>query len=133
MSACGWLTRLCPPITRCRTVRRDLARYEQLMVDERAADAKEEAGWKLLTGDVFRAPASSKQLCVHVGSGVQVGQRPDGCGACQAFVATRRGRLTRLLNGACAPQPVVAADGVPQPPPLPPRGAWPGRSFASQA
>ncbi|KAI8465394.1 MAG: Endomembrane protein 70-domain-containing protein [Monoraphidium minutum] len=54
-----------------RTVRRDLAKYEQLMVDG-SVDMKEEAGWKLLTGDVFRAPASPKRLCVYVGTGTQV-------------------------------------------------------------
>jgi len=54
-----------------RTVRRDLAKYEQLMVDG-SVDMKDEAGWKLLTGDVFRAPTSAKRLCVYVGSGTQV-------------------------------------------------------------
>ncbi|KAF8069410.1 TMN11 [Scenedesmus sp. PABB004] len=53
-----------------RTVRRDLAKYEQLMVDG-ASDMKDEAGWKLLTGDAFRAPASSRSMAMHVGSGVQ--------------------------------------------------------------
>jgi transmembrane 9 superfamily protein 2/4 len=48
-----------------RTVRRDLAKYEQLVVDG-SADMKDEAGWKLLTGDAFRAPASGKSLAVHV-------------------------------------------------------------------
>lgn len=53
-----------------RTIRRDLAKYEQLMVDS-SADMKDEAGWKLLTGDVFRSPNRAKSLVVHVGSGVQ--------------------------------------------------------------
>lgn len=53
-----------------RTVRRDLAKYEQLVVDG-SVDMKDESGWKLLTGDAFRAPANSKGLAVHVGSGVQ--------------------------------------------------------------
>lgn len=53
-----------------RTIRRDLAKYEQLMVDS-SADMKDEAGWKLLTGDVFRSPNRAKSLAVHVGSGVQ--------------------------------------------------------------
>jgi transmembrane 9 superfamily protein 2/4 len=48
-----------------RTVRRDLAKYEQLVVDG-SADMKDEAGWKLLTGDAFRAPAGGKSLAVHV-------------------------------------------------------------------
>eukprot|EP00879_Flechtneria_rotunda_P009211 GHRR01009644.1.p1 GENE.GHRR01009644.1~~GHRR01009644.1.p1 ORF type:complete len:502 (+),score=157.04 GHRR01009644.1:1316-2821(+) len=53
-----------------RTVRRDLAKYEQLVVDG-SVDMKDEAGWKLLTGDAFRSPMNSKGLAVHVGSGVQ--------------------------------------------------------------
>lgn len=48
-----------------RTVRRDLAKYEQLMVDG-SVDMKDESGWKLLTGDAFRAPRNSKALAVHV-------------------------------------------------------------------
>eukprot|EP00882_Tetradesmus_deserticola_P003503 GHRQ01003706.1.p1 GENE.GHRQ01003706.1~~GHRQ01003706.1.p1 ORF type:complete len:729 (+),score=377.08 GHRQ01003706.1:96-2189(+) len=54
-----------------RTVRRDLAKYEQLMVDG-SSDMKDEAGWKLLTGDAFRAPTNGKSLAVHFGSGVQM-------------------------------------------------------------
>lgn len=48
-----------------RTIRRDLARYEQLVV-EGSVDMKEESGWKLLTGDAFRSPVNSKNLCVQV-------------------------------------------------------------------
>jgi hypothetical protein len=33
--------------------------YEQLVVDG-SADMKDEAGWKLLTGDAFRAPAGRR-------------------------------------------------------------------------
>jgi len=55
-----------------RTVRRDLAKYEQLVVDSNSLDMKDEAGWKLVSGDVFRAPPSSKSLAVQVGSGVQI-------------------------------------------------------------
>ena len=32
----------------------------------------EESGWKMVSGDVFRAPASPLMLCVQVGSGVQI-------------------------------------------------------------
>jgi len=49
-----------------RTVRRDLAKYEQLVADG-SPDMKDESGWKLLTGDAFRAPANSRSLAVHVG------------------------------------------------------------------
>ena len=61
-----------------RTVRRDLAKYEQLMVDG-SVDMKEEAGWKLLTGDVFRAPNNPKGLCVYVGTGTQVRAAACSC------------------------------------------------------
>jgi len=54
-----------------RTIRRDLQRYEQLLVDGTANDA-EESGWKMVSGDVFRAPANALALAVHVGSGVQI-------------------------------------------------------------
>lgn len=55
-----------------RTIRRDLQRYEQLLVDGGPNDAAEESGWKMVSGDVFRAPASALALAVHVGSGVQI-------------------------------------------------------------
>ncbi len=32
----------------------------------------EESGWKMVSGDVFRAPKDSLLLCVEVGSGVQI-------------------------------------------------------------
>ncbi|KAF5836931.1 Endomembrane protein 70-domain-containing protein [Dunaliella salina] len=35
-------------------------------------DLKDEAGWKLVTGDVFRTPQKSRSLAVQVGSGVQI-------------------------------------------------------------
>lgn len=61
-----------------RTVRRDLAKYEALVVDGAPGgpgaglDAKDEAGWKLVAGDAFRAPTSSSMLAVQVGTGVQI-------------------------------------------------------------
>lgn len=42
------------------------------MMDSSGPDMKDESGWKLVAGDVFRAPAYSPALCVHVGSGVQI-------------------------------------------------------------
>lgn len=32
----------------------------------------EESGWKMVSGDVFRAPSSPMSLCIQVGSGVQL-------------------------------------------------------------
>lgn len=55
-----------------RTIRRDLQKYEQYMVDPNTLDMKDEVGWKLVTGDVFRSPPNSRSLAVHLGSGVQI-------------------------------------------------------------
>lgn len=54
-----------------RTVRKDLAKYEALVV-EGNTDLKDEAGWKLVTGDAFRAPNNSHRFAVQIGSGVQI-------------------------------------------------------------
>ncbi|XP_012452588.1 transmembrane 9 superfamily member 10 isoform X1 [Gossypium raimondii] len=51
-----------------RTLYRDISKYNQLETQE---EAQEETGWKLVHGDVFRAPANSDLLCVYVGTGVQ--------------------------------------------------------------
>lgn len=55
-----------------RTVRRDLTRYEELDKEAQAQMNEELSGWKLVVGDVFREPTSSKLLCVMVGDGVQI-------------------------------------------------------------
>lgn len=52
-----------------RTLHRDIARYNQLDIEE---DTLEEFGWKLVHGDVFRPPRHSLLLSVFVGSGSQV-------------------------------------------------------------
>jgi len=52
-----------------RTLHKDIARYNQLDLDD---DAQEEFGWKLVHGDVFRPPRHSMLLSVFLGSGVQV-------------------------------------------------------------
>lgn len=52
-----------------RTLRRDLSRYNDFETKE---DAQEESGWKLVHGDVFRAPANFGLLAVYVGTGAQV-------------------------------------------------------------
>jgi transmembrane 9 superfamily protein 2/4 len=54
-----------------RTVRRDLAQYEELG-SESGAQADELAGWKLVAGDVFREPNHPVLLCVLVGDGVRI-------------------------------------------------------------
>uniref|UniRef100_A0A7N0T0P1 Transmembrane 9 superfamily member n=1 Tax=Kalanchoe fedtschenkoi TaxID=63787 RepID=A0A7N0T0P1_KALFE len=55
-----------------RTVRRDLTRYEELDKEAQAQMNEELSGWKLVVGDVFRAPACSSLLCIMIGDGVQI-------------------------------------------------------------
>ena len=56
-----------------RTIRRDLQKYEQLLVDGNPqTDMADESGWKMVSGDVFRAPAGAHSLAMHIGSGVQI-------------------------------------------------------------
>ncbi|KAJ3677572.1 hypothetical protein LUZ60_003296 [Juncus effusus] len=55
-----------------RTVRRDLAKYEELDKETQAQMNEELSGWKLIVGDVFREPQNPKLLCVMVGNGVQI-------------------------------------------------------------
>jgi len=52
-----------------RTLHRDISKYNQL---ETVEEAQEESGWKLVHGDVFRAPEGYGMLSVYLGSGVQL-------------------------------------------------------------
>merc|ERR1719373_270470 len=52
-----------------RTLHRDITKYNELATAE---EAREETGWKLVHGDVFRKPKHSKLLAVSVGSGIQI-------------------------------------------------------------
>lgn len=52
-----------------RALRRDFTYYEQM---ESTDDITEETGWKLVHGDVFRAPDHSNLFSTFVGTGVQV-------------------------------------------------------------
>lgn len=56
-----------------RALRRDLARYND---PEAIQEEREETGWKLVHGDVFRKPDAAGLLAVYVGSGAQL------CGMC---------------------------------------------------
>ncbi|CAK9177384.1 unnamed protein product [Ilex paraguariensis] len=51
---------------------RDLTRYEELDKEAQAQMNEELSGWKLVVGDVFRAPRNPSLLCVMVGNGVQI-------------------------------------------------------------
>ncbi|OQV23063.1 Transmembrane 9 superfamily member 4 [Hypsibius exemplaris] len=59
-----------------RTLRRDIAQYNR--DDLEGDEAIEETGWKLVHGDVFRAPPYTKFFCSLVATGVQL--------MCMAFV-----------------------------------------------
>merc|ERR1719230_804292 len=53
-----------------RTLHRDFNRYNAAEVSD---DVEEETGWKLVHGDVFRAPKAGMMLSVLVGTGVPAG------------------------------------------------------------
>lgn len=58
-----------------RTLHREIYRYrylENFFLLEPDGEDREEKGWKVLRGDVFRPPPNSDLLCVHVGTGVQI-------------------------------------------------------------
>lgn len=53
-----------------RSMRHDIYRYNAIDLTE---DIQEDFGWKLVHGEVFRAPTSSMMLSVMAGSGAQLG------------------------------------------------------------
>ncbi|CAI9111741.1 OLC1v1012042C1 [Oldenlandia corymbosa var. corymbosa] len=55
-----------------RTIRRDLAKYEELDKEAQAQLNEELSGWKLVVGDVFRAPENAEFLCVVVADGCRI-------------------------------------------------------------
>jgi transmembrane 9 superfamily member 2/4 len=56
-----------------RAIYKDFSRYNRVATDEEKAEDKEETGWKLVHGDVFRPPTSNPLLfAVFVGVGCQV-------------------------------------------------------------
>ncbi|KAG9153591.1 hypothetical protein Leryth_008531 [Lithospermum erythrorhizon] len=55
-----------------RTIRRDLAQYEELDKEAQAQMNEELSGWKLVVGDVFRAPTNPGLLCVMVADGCRI-------------------------------------------------------------
>jgi len=52
-----------------RTLYRDIADYNRVATSD---EAREDTGWKLVHGDVFRKPINHRLLAVSVGSGVQL-------------------------------------------------------------
>jgi len=55
-----------------RILHKDLTRYNELDQSEEAREVREETGWKLVFGDVFRPPKYAQLLAVYIGSGVQI-------------------------------------------------------------
>ena len=56
-----------------RALHRDLSRYNRVATDEEKAEDKEETGWKLVHGDVFRPPTKAPLMfAAFVGVGCQV-------------------------------------------------------------
>jgi transmembrane 9 superfamily protein 2/4 len=87
-----------------RSLKKDLARYNamfDLTKDEQLEAQKEECGWKVVHGDVFRTPRRAMALTVLTASGVQL----LAMVACTLFVAclgflspaNRGGLMTALL------------------------------------
>lgn len=52
-----------------KTLKNDIVKYNEVNLDD---DISDESGWKLVHGDVFRAPKQRLLLSVLVGSGVQI-------------------------------------------------------------
>lgn len=52
-----------------RTLSRDIAKYNE---EEDQDELFEQRGWKLVHGDVFRAPSHSTLLCMSTGTGIQL-------------------------------------------------------------
>jgi len=52
-----------------RTLRRDIAKYN---TDDSFEDTLEETGWKLVHGDVFRAPRHPRLFAAIIGTGIQI-------------------------------------------------------------
>ncbi|EKX42627.1 hypothetical protein GUITHDRAFT_164061, partial [Guillardia theta CCMP2712] len=55
-----------------RVLRNDLSRYNDELEGTDSTALREESGWKLLHGDIFRAPPNSTLLSVYVATGVQL-------------------------------------------------------------
>jgi len=75
-----------------RALRRDIAAYN---LDEEMDDTYEETGWKLLHGDVLRAPNYSTSLVALIGSGVQIGATALAC-----IVLSMLGMLSPASRGS---------------------------------
>eukprot|EP00911_Craspedida_sp_UC1_P002711 UC1_evm1s1990 len=75
-----------------RTLRRDISRYNTMEDEE---EAMEQTGWKLVHGDVFRAPSHSFWLSVCYGTGTQL-----LCMAASSIVFAALGMLSPASRGS---------------------------------
>jgi transmembrane 9 superfamily member 2/4 len=52
-----------------RNLRRDITRYNRVLTEEEKNEEREESGWKLVHGDVFRAPTPAPMMfAVFIGA-----------------------------------------------------------------
>lgn len=80
-----------------RILKKDFSRYMEVDEDELAED---ETGWKMISGDVFRAPQYLNVLTAMVGAGAQVFSTVLillSCVIIGVFKATKRGALLTAL------------------------------------
>jgi transmembrane 9 superfamily protein 2/4 len=81
-----------------RTLRNDISAYNALDAAAGAdGDGGDEAGWKLLHGDVFRPPPAPAALAVAVGTGAQI-----GAAGLVTLVAAAAGFLSPANRGGLA-------------------------------
>lgn len=76
-----------------RILKKDFSKYMDVDEDELT---EEETGWKMIHGDIFRAPESLSTFCAIVGSGAQLFFTVTivlGCVLIGAFQATKRGAI----------------------------------------
>ena len=56
-----------------RNLHRDITRYNRVLTEEEKNEEREESGWKLVHGDVFRAPTPAPMMfAVFIGTGLQL-------------------------------------------------------------
>mmetsp|Transcript_2873 Transcript_2873/g.3441 ORF Transcript_2873/g.3441 Transcript_2873/m.3441 type:complete len:655 (-) Transcript_2873:298-2262(-) len=84
-----------------RNLKRDIAGYNAIELDEEGDEEVDETGWKLVHADVFRPPSNMPMIyCVFIGSGLQLAISTLGaiCLAAIGFInPSRRGSMLNWL------------------------------------
>jgi len=84
-----------------RSLKKDIASYNEIRTDEEKEEEMDESGWKLVHADVFRPPQNYPMMyCVIIGSGAQIGLATLACIVLSfaGFVnPSRRGSLMNAL------------------------------------